>query len=614
MESRQLDQNLEGNILFESVAGKAKKIIERFSPVGTAAVLFSETFKTVGKAVPFAYKPAKQLQELLAADLLKPHGYEYKPEEITYTAFRILEKNGELTREEEEFVRENYVAIKRLILHRSKERKEQANQKNGGRVEMIYGAVKNLVRTVLKRGEEPKKREKEKPATTPDAMGEFDLLGMDVFDLAELERTDPGKFYGIFSSSGSYRTPTARAEHYRRIFGIDKDVTDEMIEEAFAGTQAEFLERINTLWEQILKMFHQKEENIERGKFKGKVKDAKSIFELYEILNGLESRANLSRKDLEELDQARVKLALDLRASKIRLSPQYRLRHSIKAYMDKYLVGNVFESMRKIKIPVPTSSQIDAGKMASLEVEIWAAELLDPDSDETIPVYLYVGGDSEHPEEKKSGIINLKSMAKAVLKSFATRKEPDDLFRMTVMPRTERPEDLERVRNTLAKTLLHPQSITEDGQKNHASTYSSRDVRSVVTTVVPSVTVNGKLLRGFIRDVKNKNRPTRISSFKIEVRTGPTREVVSEHHPFDDSNHGVYRMIRMLPVFNSLRDPRRYPENWKGRAVQIFDSMEEEIEETTTDTLPLWVRHKFMETYLSALGKKPSTSSRLSPT
>ena len=616
MEKQELGENLEGSLLFESVAKKIEGIIEKFSPVGTAAEMFSGVFKTAGKAIPFAYKPAKQLQGLLTKDFLEPHGYEYKPEEVIYVAFQILERNGALTKEEAEFIRGNYIAIKRLILERSSQQQGQAQPKESERITAGYEAVKALVRATLGRKETKKKQKKEKPPMTPDAMSEFDLLDLDVFNLAELMSTDPVKFNEILSgASRGYRTPGAKAEHYRRLFGIDGDVPDEAIEETFKETQAKFLERMNGLLEQILRMFHKKEENIEKGKFKGKVGDVKSIFELYDIISKVEYGAILGEGALEEIDQARVKLALYLRAAKIRLSPQYRLRSSIKAYMDEYLGKNIFRLKRKVEVPVPISSPIDATKMRSAKVKVWEAELIDRDGEDPVPVYLYIGGDSEHPEKEKSGVVNLKSMAKAVLKSFATRKEPDDLFRMTVMPVLERPEDLQRVGDILAQTILHPQSLdissaVED--KNSASAYGKRNVRSVVTTIVPSVVQDGKLLRGFIRDVKNSGEPTRLSSFKMEVRIGPTREVVSEHHPFDDSNHGVYRIIRMLPAFNKLRNPERYLENWVGRAVQMFDSMQGKLEQTSADTLPLWVREKFMRTYLSVLEHGGREASKLS--
>lgn len=616
MESQKLEENLEGHVLFESVARKVERIIKSFSPAAKVSAMLSETAKTAGKSVLFAsaYKQAKKLQGLITKDLER-YGYKNNPEEIIYVAFQILEKNGELTPEEAEFVRNNYITIKRLILGRSRENKKTQEQKGGERIEAVYNAVKQLAATVLEKKKKPEEEKQETAPRTPDKMSEFDLLDLDVFDLAELRNIDPMKFYKTFSGNdNSYRAPVARAEHYRRIFGIDKDAPDEVIEKTFSETQNKFLGRMNGLWEQILKMFHKKEANVEKGKFKGKAKDAKSIFELYEILNKLETSTNLTERELEEIDQARVKLTLYLRAAKIRLSPQYRLRHSIKAYMDKYLTRNIFRSLEQVEIPVPISGSVETEKMASLAIKVWKAELIDPDSDETVPVYIYIGGDSEHPEKGKSGIVNLKSMAKAVLKSLATRKDPDDLFRMTVMPALERPEDLQKTRDILAKTILHPQSVVKDENENGASAYKERNVKPVVTIVVPSIMKDGKLMRGFIEDAKNNNEPVRLSSFKVEVRTGPAREVVSEHHPFDNANHGVYRIIRMLPAFNLLRNPKRYQENWIGRAVQMFDSMEEQIRQEGTDTLPTWVRHKFMKGYHSILNHKSRASSRLSLT
>lgn len=605
---RQLEQQEsqkipEGRIL-ESIAEKMTVEIERFSLAGGMAVMFSETIKTAGKAIPFAYKPAKKFQELAARDLLQPYGYEYKPDEIIYTAFRILEAKKAFTPEEEEFVRNNYIAIKRLILERYKLKEEKGEQKGKERMEEIYEAAKTLVRATLKRGEKPQ-IEKQRKTVAPDAANEFDLLGINIFDLAELGGTDPIRLQEILAGKCySYSTPGMRAEHYRRIFGTDRDISDEVIEKTFRDKQGKFLKRINRIWEQILKMFHEKEENVKKAKFSGRVKDCESIFELYEMLNEIGNYSSLTEEKVEEIDQARVKLLLYLRAAKVRLSPQHRLRHSVKAYTDDYLAKNIFEITGKEKIPVPVGSPIDISKAEKLETEVLTARLIDPDGEEPISVYLYQGGDSEHPKVPKSGIVNLKSMAKMVLKSLTEKKEPNDLFRITVMPTTGRKEDLERVREILAKTILHPQSLDISSaieEENKTSAYGRRDVKRETAIIVPSIMRRGTLKRGYIGDVRNGGKAVPLSSFKLEVRTGYVHDIVSEHHPFDDTNHGVYRRIRTLPTFNLLRDPRHYLGNWMGRAVQIFDSMSEKLERTTTDTLPLWVRLKCMQAYFSVL-------------
>jgi len=619
--------------------------IQRFRAVKNIASWVSEASQLAVAATPFAYRKARNVYKR-GVKTLEDNGtpYSYRPEELIYTALILLEERGSLTPEELQFVRENNVAFRRLIMKKGGFSNDDEGIMEAFKPYMVkpqdHDEISTQRRTISEvigdtavgmgiglLGLKRRKSQKEKPGSERRAiikwenMSAIDLLTLDVYKLHEIIRRNPSVVEYTFPTPVDHFDDPEKRKRYlrrsesvprRKIYEMSKDVNPEtdLSEETTAedmelmGRQKSLLARVNEIWRQILEYVMDDNADVEKFTFKGEVEEAESIFELQKVLDGLRNREIWDIQKLEEIDMARVKLLLYISAKLTKDITQYKFKHSIKSYLDKYLTENVFKIIgeEEVDAEAVVAGDLRAGKLRPpVKVKVVRAEITDPDTGETMKVYLYQGKDSEHPESEhfQTGVVNIKSLAKIILKMLTSREEPIDIHRITVMPVSSSSEDLAKMRRILEKTILDPKKLhisAFKGGENASSAYDKLDIRTDCTTIVPEVKNGRMMVDGMVPDIK-KGPPINISRIVFEVRTGPRKEILAEKHPDDETHHGLYARVRTLPATNRLLNPERHPENWTGRAVQVLERMKEALK-TGDDVMPGWVQTQVMKKIL----------------
>jgi len=603
-------------LLVDSICQKIEEEIARFQPVNDIVSWVSDAAKVTVAAIPFAYPKARSAY-YAGVQRMEDSGipYAYKPEKLIHTALLILEQQGKLTPAETEFVTANHIAFRRLILQRVKMPQTSPFIVNNPEEETpssptfyertVHGFFDKGIQLLgLRR--QPSSAEttiKNQNVIRWEEMSGVDLLGLNVYETARILGKNPQASNSIFGTrEGYFDDPKNRERYTRRLDSIDSQVPGDNLMKATERDQKALLRRVNKVWEQILEYIFDKKENRERFKFKGIVGDCQDVFELHGVLDTLRSASGASRESLEEIDMARIKLVLYITTKIAKDLPQYRFKHSIKEYLDGYLTKNIFKvtGEEEVRAKVVSIGDVkEEGLREAPKVKVLRAKLTDPDTEEVMEVYLYKGKDSEHPDDQRfqTGVVNTKSLAKIVLKMLTKREEPIDIHRITVMPVISSDEELSKMRRILGKTILHPQKLhisAFEEETNQASAYGNLDIRRDCTTLVPG--------GGHIVDTHSK-KTVQMSRIVYEVRHGKKEHILSENHPDDETHHGVYSRIRMLPAINGLISPEEYPENWISRAVGRFQELRESLDDGKR-TLPGWTQLYIMEKFLQNLLKK----------
>lgn len=580
METQQEQPNeVEKSELLDSILIKLEEEFKAWSFLKRILYSTTEAARTCLEVSPMPYKQAKgSYREIVKFAEKRGVTYEFHPEELVFEMLAVLFGSGKLTEEERNFLTKNRPVITNIILRklkrRSKVEKEEEDLSNLLLPRLCRWTLEKAESFIMPRADEHKMIP-EKDRIDWSNMHEFRMLLTDIFALAELAKTSPKTFLSQFDGEApdGPRTGKEAMEYHRRTNNIPRRArfTGPAIQRDILDGEKRLLGKVNEIWLKILRSYFKKEKNVESCDFPESVKIVEDMTELFPILEKLrQDPYSLTKEDLHEINCAKIKLMIYLSATKINEMAQYSRRESVKEYLDDYLLNDIFSDAREVVIG------LDKKKGALMR-----ADLTDPDTGEVVEVFLYRGGNSEHPERGQSGVVNIKAMDQLVMKRFANFLEgekdpnPKDIFRITVMSLERSQEALDKIRRILRKTLAHEQSIdassVHDDRHNPSSGYGDMDVKKTNVIISPhEVSRKGELLRGYVRDTKSPNRRTLIKTGPIdmEIRTGFLGDIIGERDEYDPISHIAYKQARILEAFNNMVHPQQYTENWIGRAYQ----------------------------------------------
>lgn len=571
-------KEVEKSELLDGILNKLEEEFKAWSFLKRTLYSTTEAARTCLEVSPMPYKQAKgSYKEIVKFAEKNGVTYEFNPEELLFEMLTVLFGNGKLTEEERDFLTENRPVITNIILRKLKRKSKGKKEED-----LSHLLLPRMTRWVLEKVESlvmPRAGEHkvipEKDKIDWSNMHEFRMLLTDIFALAELAKTSPKTFLPQFDGEAPDRPRTEKevTEYHRRTNNIPRRArfTGPAIQRDILDGEKRLLGKVNEIWIKILRSYFKKEKNVENCDFPKSVKTVEDMTELFPILERLKQDPySLTREDLHEINCAKIKLMIYLSATKINEMAQYSRRESVKEYLDDYLLNDIFSDAREIVIG------FDKKKGALMR-----ANLTDPDTGEAVEVFLYRGGDSEHPERGQSGVVNIKAMDQLIMKRFANFLEgekdpnPKDIFRITVMSLERSQEALDKIRRILRKTLAHEQSMdassVHDDSHNPSSGYGDMDIKKTNVIISPhEVSRKGELLRGYVRDTKSPNRRTLIKTGPIdmEIRTGFLGDIIGERDEYDPINHVAYKQARMLEAFNDMIPPQQYNENWIGKAYQ----------------------------------------------
>lgn len=590
------EQEIENSILLEGVLEKLEKELIPSEKIQKAIYFVTEAARLCLEVSPFPVDQLRGLKKAVVEDF-KGIGisYEFPSEKLIFETLTILADGGKLTKEEKTFIRENWVVIKKIILKKLKKRRkslhgEREKEKRDEQLLLprMYKRFSRGIKAVTAPDSSKKPVIPRIDKVKWDNMDEFTMLVTSIFELAELAEKSPSEFLKKLERPTPIETEEDKMEYWKRTLNIPRDesFTDEAIKRDILAGEEKLLVSVNDIYKSILKAFFKRQRNIDRCDFPQSIKDVDDVTELFKVLDKLrEDPYSLSEEDLHEINCARMKLMLYLSATNINENPQYSRRESVKTYLDDYLSEDFFKQQKEEQAGLINRKTLVR------------AVLEDPDTGEMIDVYLYPGGDSEHPEEESSGVVNIKAKWKIILKRFAkwlekpkgSSPDPIDIFRITVMPVEVSQVQLDKVREILGKTIAHAQSKHPASivgvAHNDDSEYEDKDIDTTDVIISPYVvTEGGKILRGYVKDIKSQDGEEIIKTgpVNLEIRTGLLRDIIAEHNPDDDAAHGPYTQTRMLEPFNQMIYPKRYRENWIGKIFQELGKMQDSLHNRRT--------------------------------
>lgn len=583
------EQEIEKSELLDSILNKLEEEFKVWSFLKRRLYSTTEAARTCLEVSPMPYKQAKgSYKEIVKFAEKNGVAYEFNPEELLFEMLTVLFGSGKLTEEERRFLKENRPVITNIVLRKLKRRSKGEKEED-----LSHLLLPRMTRWVLEKAGSfiaPRADEHEtiprKDKIDWGNMHEFRMLMTDIFALAELARTSPKTFLSQFDGEAPDRPRTEKEvmEYHRRTSNIPRRTrfTGSAIQRDILDGEKKLLDRVNGIWLKNLRSYFKKERNVESCDFPERVKAVGDMTELFPILERLKQAPySLTEENLHEINCAKIKLMIFLSATKVNEMAQYSRRESVKAYLDDYLLNDIFSDAREVVIG------LDEKKGALIR-----ANLTDPDTGEAVEVFLYRGGDSEHPGRGQSGVVNIKAMSELIMKRFANflegKKDPNpkDIFRITVTSLERSQEALDKIRRILRKTLTHEQSIeassVHDDEHNQSSGYGDMNIKKTNVIISPhEVSREGKLLRGYVRDVKSPNRRTliKIGPIDMEIRTGFLGDIIGERDEYDPISHIAYKQTRMLEAFNRMIPPQRYPENWIGRAYQELGKTRDSLDD-----------------------------------
>jgi len=571
-------KEVEKSDLLDSILEKLEREFRKWGILKRMLYSTTEAARMGLEVSPMPYKQAKgSYKELVKFVERRGFTYEFNPEELLLEMLISLYDSGKLTEEERRFLRENEPVIRNIILRKLKQKHEKRQEED------LSGLLcSRITRWVLEKVESLIMTEKDSHEIIPEIdkinwrnMHEFRMLMTDVFALAELAKTSPKTFLSQFDAEAVTEPRTDREvmEYHRRTNNIPRRArfTGPAIQRDILDGEKKLLDKVNEMWLKNLRSYFKKERNVVACDFPESVKMVGDMTKLFPILERLrQDPYSLTQEDLHEINCAKTKLMIHLSATKINEMAQYSRRESVKAYLDEYILNDIFSDAEEVVVG------LDKKKGALIR-----ANLTDPDTEETVEVYLYRGGDSDDPEKGNSGVVNIKAMNDLVMKRFANFLEgekdpnPKDIFRMTVTVLERSQANLDKVRRILKKTLAHEQSLSASSVRkegnNASSGYGDMDIEKINVIISPhEVSRDGRLLRGYVRDIKSPNRRTliKIGPIDLEIRTGFLGDIIGERNEYDPISHIAYKQARMLEAFNRMIQPQQYPANWIGRAYE----------------------------------------------
>ena len=612
----------EGEVITQ-ILNKVREGIERSIHVGRRIWWATETGRITFQAIPFPYRYASYIMKKIKQDIQQSGvNLDFNSEEFINLIIDVIREKGGFTREELAFLEENRLDIRKIINISNTSEGEQ----DSGKLPVIddfYESIKEGILGLKKRvtgkaqTQETIETISETSAQAPivwSDLNDMDLLNINIHELAKMFFEDHLEFTRIMwnNSDPKFSSDEAKAEHLRRVGKYGGEIPNSAILKHEMRKQRVIMKKANKVWKAILEIFYAKQENADENMFCERVNKCTNIFDLHLILRELNWPANLTKEKLKEIDDARVKLALFLAISKVSENKQYRFKESVKKYWDDLLTREIFEMTGTKMIQMPYMNEQGKWVQTTKRMKLITAILIDPDGEEEpMEVHLYPGGDSEKPRARQEGIVNLKGLAKRVMKYFVQEgKESIDDNRITVMPANSTSEkDLEKMRRILRKSLLHRRglhSITLKEEKNNgksdnpATGFKERDVISYQLEVTPKIWVKGQIREGYIRDSRVKGRLLPIDRTSLEVTTGLERDLLSGKHPEDPSYHDTYSRGRIIGPFIKMRNPEIYLENWIGRAHQYLESLHKRLNKGE-NTLSEFVLTKILGKYLSGM-------------
>ena len=610
-------------VLVDRIVRKVEASIKSLRPLKNGTHFMTSVARVF---VPGNYKSDKEVWEFLRRDLKEMgHAYEFDPANVIDLTIALLLQEGKFTDEEITFLNENKVTIKKIVGERLEKdgdvQSDLSIEKPQTLAGKAYKAVSDGARILRKVPrmideirEDIENGEGIELSAIINGVGdtgeavdfeghEIPLLETNIFKLIQLP---PKQFFKKVPVVRSKLEESDRVEYYRRVFNIGGDITATEILEAFESKEGssahkewEFMNQANEVWQEILGYYLDDPADIRRYSFKDDVLKSETVFDLFAILNDLQEiykevqgvkklPEDEKEKKIQELNQrlrrvnsARIKLILYSVITNIRKKQEYSRRNSIKAYLDNFLTNNIFTVVGEKEVQIPGTRK---------KMTVLVAELRDPDDpSNTINVLLYEGGDSEKPKEPKSGVVNIKSMAKIILKELSEKNtNVRDFFRITVMP--EDSKDLNRMREVLQKTIAHPRSRTKASmvqrKDNHSrgSSYKKLDIIKYDINITPYTAESRQdqrrvLRSGYLRDIKEDNELIKMGDVYLEMRTGAIEDITPEYDTKHKTSHRTFSQIRTSPGFNQFLPPEAYEINWIGRAIGGFTGIKENLME-----------------------------------
>lgn len=571
------------------ILAKVEKKLESMGIIRSIAHDITEFARMAIAATPLGYRVARNRYPQLLENFEKISGrkYEFDPRELFSLTLNLLCAQGKFSTEQLKFLEDNDTILKRMF---------NAN--------IDY---KLLESDPIK--EMPK-------VIRWDRLHAKELLDIDLFELLELPEEE---FRKKFQKQDKHDGPRGKLKAKKIEFSADRHdrkVTRAMFQKNVLDHEEKLCKRSNNLWKSQVELYFDRPKDIQEHLFEGRVADTHDHFDLYAILEEFtdlyeeyqQAKTSTEKKRIREkvyeLDAARKKLLIYLSASILTQNPQYRVRKSVKTYLDHYLTKNIFH--------ITGDDTISPEGYPDIQIKVVTAVLEDPFTRETVQVYLYQGINSDKPEEGKSGVVNIKALYKVVMKDLLLDdKEVKDFFRITVMP--VNPQELGKMRKILAATITNPQSLDKgtiieikNGKNNKTTSYKDTSITNYDTTISPYVVSHRRMRRGSIRDVDHKGETVHVGPMNLEVRTGTVVDLVPEDR---SGEHKAYSRLRMEPVWRKLLSPIHYGKNW----VSMTYLRQNEIKASTLDkndrTLPGFVLVALQKAKLKAAKQGVSLSS-----
>ncbi len=557
--------------------------------------------------MPFGHKEGKDGQKVLT-DFLSRHDSVYNQGKLLCEVLEYLKEQGVFTEEEVLFIEEHKVITRRIILERFTKNKKHngSNPEREVEPETIVGEalakILDGVDAVLRyaKGSEDGKGKKAKSKINLNKTHEIKLLQINIFETAKLPVEEFAEKIELLEQY-RYATEAERVKFFRRVFDVKKSIPESVVVNHIMARESMKLAEANEIWMHILRMYLTDEAEISKYSFPDQVESCNDFFGLFEILNKLidvnkryneikddqsltEEEREAKMKEIQEelnlINFARIKFAIGSRASSIRRNILYARRESVKAYLDSYLMEDIFEDLQEEYVRVPTNPNMPP-------IKLLRGRLPDPDTGEFVEVYLYPGGDSAKPKAGQKGIVNIKGLYKIILKDFSQKGEVKDFFRITVMP--VNPNEIEAMRAILNKTITHPLSrdkesvIEEEDHHNPASSYKDKDIEKLNVSITPYASVGDGVYSGAIEDTRELKEGDpyegliKTGPIPLEVRTGTREDILPERDGRHETSHRSYAQMRVADILDQCLPPNEYEVNWIGRARQKTREVKETL-------------------------------------
>jgi len=600
-------------VIMDAILRKIEANLRVIDPVRQTVLMVGSMVRTVLSFIPFAYREFQAIFHELERDLAtKGTPYRFNPDQLIFTTLQLLIAEGEFTEEELAFIKKCPIRLKRLILEKElrascTDDAVPEDRKNLPTSASLYRKISDAV-GFSDRPRSESEREEEQPDEDKlrwdrDA-NEFMFYNLDLVKLMKMPPYELARKFAmpkVFPEGDLDKLIT----YYKRIFNIPgtSGKIKKVVRDYIVPHEERLLAEANEQYKEILWYFYDDEDDIRTHEFPPEVANCTNVLQLFNILNRIfninvkyhtlqtiprqdRKKAEESlRRELHVVNCARIKLAIYFASSTISQMVPYQRRDSVEEYFNEYLKKEIFKIEKTVTLQIPNTDP-------PLEVEVLKGDLIDPDTGETVRVYLYrpdtgasvkrKSAERNHDRDKETDVVNRKKKAKIIAKHLL-EGGVKDIFRITVMPVDSNLENLRQVRRILKKTIdhpasTHPSSMKKEGDDhNRASAYHGRRVRKDDQMLSPWVVDDdGRLSDGYIVETTGPEEGHLIKTgpVPLETRKGLPEEILADFDPDADGNHRVFTHLRYFDLLAKFLNPELYPGNWTVHVAKRISALE----------------------------------------